>query len=141
MRDRVRIDRVDLMIQFARAAASRSTCKRLQVGCVISNREMTTIYSYGYNGNYRGGPNECDSEIPGACGCIHAEVNALVKAPYLPGELVLVTTASPCLACAKLILNAGIHTVAYAERYRTAEGLALLVEQGIHVIHPEEVTR
>lgn len=114
------------MMAFAQQVATRSTCSRAQVGCVITNLEMTSVLAYGYNGNYRGGPNFCDGTGEGACGCVHAEANALIKSPYDPDRLVLFTTLSPCLACAKLILNAGITHVRYLLEYRDPAGLDLL---------------
>lgn len=109
----------ELMMRVAELMSSRSTCDRLQVGCVITDIGMTTIYSIGYNGNYRGGPNECDREDEGNCGCLHAEDNALVKLRTETKNLLLFTTHSPCPACAKRIVNQGnIHSVFYGEMYR-----------------------
>ena len=110
---------LDTMMDVARLMARRSTCARLQVGCVITNRELTSIYSIGYNGNYRGGPHACDREEPGNCGCLHAEDNALVKLKTETLDLILFTTHSPCSACAKRVANQGnITSVYYATEYR-----------------------
>lgn len=127
MSDTHRSSREFLIMGFADMVANRSTCERTRVGCVITNLDMTQIFAYGYNGSVRGGPNECDDPNQvGGCGCIHAESNALVKAPYLPGQLSLFVTMAPCLACAKLIVNAGIERVFYRDLYRKREGLNLL---------------
>jgi len=130
--------RLETMMVVAYVFMDRSSCARLRVGCVITNLEMTEIVAYGYNGNYRGGPNDCDdSEAVGGCGCIHAESNALIKAPYRPGELIIFITASPCERCAKKILNAGIHIVVYDEEYRDRTGIQLLKKNGVTVIQIE----
>ena len=127
------MNRPELMMEIASLIKTRSTCARLQVGVVITNPEMTRILSYGYNGNYRGGPNICDdSSREGDCGCIHAEVNALLKAPYDPHNLILFTTHTPCLSCAKVILNAEIHTVYYGSEFRSLAGLHLLMECDVY---------
>jgi dCMP deaminase len=126
-----RISRDVMFMVMAIAAAARSTCRRLQVGCVITNMQGTKILGIGYNGNAAGLSNQCDSSEPGACGCIHAEVNALLKAPYENNQLILYTTYSPCLACAKLILNSQVTRVVYLEQYRKDEGIQLLRGHGV----------
>ena len=83
------ISKKELMMKFAEMIATRSTCKRLQVGTVITDWTMRSIRSYGYNGNYRGGPNTCDRSTPGNCGCIHSECNALINATERGSGLVL----------------------------------------------------
>ena len=116
-----------MMMAVAHLMALRSTCSRLQVGCVITDAAMSTIYSVGYNGNYAGGPNECDSSEPGTCGCLHAEDNALVKLRTEAFALQLFTTHSPCVICSKRIVNQGrIDQVWYAEAYRDQTGLDIL---------------
>lgn len=127
------------MLEIASSVAKRSSCDRAQVGCVVTNLEMTQIVAYGYNGNYRGGPNACDRpDEPGNCGCIHAEANALVKAPYDPGQLVLFATTCPCIGCAKLILNSRIDKVVFATTYRLGEGRRLLMDNNVTVHHVED---
>lgn len=117
----------ETMMGCAHLMALRSTCSRLRVGAVITDPDMTRIYAVGYNGNFRGGPNRCDSDTPGACGCLHAEDNALVKLQTEASELLLFTTASPCSTCAKRIINQGkIKTVYFQQRYRSADGIELL---------------
>lgn len=124
----MRIEREDLMMSFANLVSHRSTCKRLHVGTIIVTSDFKYIVGYGYNGNYAGGPNTCDDEEPGKCGCIHAEVNALIKCIEKDKECYLFTTISPCMACAKLILNAeNIARVYYKEEYRDTSPIFLLM--------------
>lgn len=122
-------------LEMAAAVAKRSTCARLQVGCIITNFMGTNIVSMGYNGSARGLPNGCERLDPGNCGCLHAEENALLKAPY-DAPLVLYTTHSPCGACARRVLNSKVIRVVYGQLYRDATPLKLLYDQGITVIHP-----
>ena len=109
-----------------------STCNRLRVGTVIV--EDNQIISAGYNGNYAGGPNTCDSEEEGNCGCIHAETNAILKySPRLYKNATLYTTTSPCISCAKMIINAGIKEVIFAHEYRDIKPIEIMSSTGIKV--------
>lgn len=130
-----RISRDEMFMEMAEIASQRSTCSRLQVGCIITTTDGTAIVGIGYNGNARGLPNTCDTDVPGDCGCIHAEINALIKAPYHDGELTLYTTVSPCVDCSKLILNSRVKRVVYRSLYRRQDGLNLLIERGLDVDH------
>lgn len=128
-----RPSRQAMFMAMAQAAAQRSTCDRRIVGCIITTMDGTSIVSLGYNGNARGLPDGCDSKEVGACGCIHAEANALIKAPYHQGPLHLYTTTAPCLACAKLILNSQVKVVYFKEDYRSYEGVKVLLQHGVLV--------
>lgn len=119
---------------FATMVAERSTCERNQVGAVVTSFDCRRIYGYGYNGNYAGGPDECDDpKAIGQCGCVHAEANALVSAERTDGA-VLVTTCAPCVPCAKLIINARIVRVIYLAPYRNVVGIETLRRAGIEVL-------
>jgi deoxycytidylate deaminase len=91
----------EVYMRMAEELAKRSTCARLQVGTVLTNATLEHVVSIGYNGNARGFPNRCDSTDEGLCGCIHSEMNALVKAPGELRDKVAFVTASPCVMCAK----------------------------------------
>lgn len=121
-----------VMMGVATMISSRSSCSRRKVGCVITDSSMSQIYSIGYNGNYRGGPNDCDRTQAGNCGCLHAEDNALVKLRTEAHNLRLFTTLSPCMACAKRIINQGhIRSVYYSHEYRDTSPLDILIMDGI----------
>jgi dCMP deaminase len=121
----------EVYMRMAEELAKRSTCRRLSVGTVITDPMLENVVAIGYNGNVRGFPNACDAPTPGACGCIHSEMNALVKAPgRLPDKVVFVT-ASPCVMCAKLMVQARVGYLYYRESYRSAEGLAVLERAGV----------
>lgn len=134
------VDRIPLYEVYMRMAedlAKRSTCSRLQVGTVITDATLSNVLGIGYNGNARGFPNRCDSAEPGRCGCIHSEVNALVKAPGLVPDKVAFVTASPCVMCAKLMVQSGVSHVFYREAYRDAAGLDVLRRGRITPVHYE----
>lgn len=121
-----------LFLDFATALSSMSTCERLSVGCVITDEAMTKVLAIGYNGNAKGLPNRCDDpDAPGNCGCIHAEMNALLKVDgSIPNKIAFVSH-SPCVMCAKAMANANVGTVYYGSLYRVEDGAVLLAALGI----------
>ena len=121
-----RIPLYEVYMRMAEELAKRSTCARLQVGTVVTDAQMENVLAIGYNGNARGLPNRCDSTVPGQCGCIHSEVNALIKAPGAIKDKVVFVTNSPCVMCAKLIINSGVTHVFYRHAYRDPSGVELL---------------
>ena len=133
-----RVDWHTYFMNIARQVATRSTCDRKHVGAVIVRDR--TILSTGYNGSIRGMPH-CD-EVghdldAGHCvATIHAEANAILQAAK-NGVMIegaeLYTTASPCWGCFKLIANAGIKTIFYAEFYRDTKSLAVARRLGIEL--------
>ncbi len=123
---------------MAKIISTRSYDPRHQVGTVIVTDDNTQVLSVGYNGNYSGGPNEVESDIPGESGMLHAEINALLKMDYNnPKRKILYVTLSPCKMCAKAIINAGISKVVYIEKYRCDSGLKILEQSGIETCHFE----
>lgn len=126
-----RIPLEEVYLRMAEELAKRSTCARLQVGTVITTPDLTQVLGIGYNGNARGLANHCDSDEPGRCGCIHSEQNALLKAgAQLPGKVMFVTS-SPCVMCAKMVVNGNVAKVYYRTGYRDAAGLRVLEEAGV----------
>lgn len=100
---------------------------------MITPADYTRVLSFGYNGNAKGLANTCDSDEPGQCGCVHAEMNALLKLDYTEPSKVMFVTDSPCKACAKAMVNSGISRVYFVREYRKTEGLDLLRELNIPV--------
>lgn len=128
-------------MQVARTIAERSYDPRLKVGAIIVSEDNTQVLSVGYNGNYKGGPNEAESQEPGKSGMIHAEVNALIKCDFHhPKKKHMYVTTSPCIACAKLIINADIIKVVYNSVYRDPAGIDLLESVGVTVCSLEETS-
>ena len=124
--DTGRIPLYEVYMRMAEELAKRSTCARLQVGTVVTDALLQNVLAIGYNGNARGLPNKCDTSVPGQCGCIHSEVNALVKAPGSMRDKVVFVTNSPCVMCAKLMINSGVTHVFYRRAYRDPSGVELL---------------
>jgi len=125
------LDNVDYM-DLARFFGSHSTCERLHVGAVIV-RDKRVIVT-GYNGA-PSGLLHCEHDDLAPCTrAVHAEANAIAFAAKhglaLDGS-VLYTTTSPCVACAQLIINAGIKELYYDVWYRDNTGLRILDEAGI----------
>ena len=129
-----RIPLYEVYMRMAEELAKRSTCARLQVGTVVTDAHLENVLAIGYNGNARGLPNHCDSTVPGQCGCIHSEVNALIKAPGSVKDKVVFVTNSPCVMCAKLIINSGVTHVFYRHAYRDPSGVELLQSAGVTAV-------
>ena len=125
----------EVYMRMAEELAKRSTCARLQVGTVITDNGLENVVGIGYNGNARGFPNRCDGTEAGKCGCIHSEQNALVKSPGQMRGKVAFVTASPCVMCAKLMVQANVTHFFYREAYRDPAGLDVLKQAGITVVH------
>ncbi|NNF12357.1 MAG: hypothetical protein HKN72_04000 [Gemmatimonadetes bacterium] len=125
----------EVYMRMAEELAKRSTCARLQVGTVITDAKLENVVAIGYNGNARGFPNRCDSDEAGRCGCIHSEMNALVKSPGQLRDKVAFVTASPCVMCAKLMVQANVSHVFYRHRYRIPTGIEVLERGGVQTVH------
>jgi len=110
-------------LDIAENLALLSTCHRASVGCIIVPDDWSAIHAIGYNGQPRGTVNDACSDTTGQCGCIHAEANAIAKLDTPRVGLTLITTVSPCLNCAGLIVNCGkIASVVFIDKYREFEG-------------------
>ena len=127
-------------ISVAHEIAKRSYDQQLQVGAIIVSEDNTRVLSVGYNGNYKGGPNERESIDPGRGGLIHAEINALVKCDFnFSKKKCMYVTHSPCKDCAKLIINAEISRVIYDIPYRDMSGIYLLKSTGVDLFNMSEL--
>ena len=122
-------------LRMARIWAENSYCERRQVGALIVRGDA--IISDGYNGTPSGFENVCEDENNKTKPCVlHAEANAITKVAKSNNSSLgatLYVTASPCIECAKLIIQAGIRRVVYSENYRSADGIELLQKAGIDV--------
>ncbi|MBP3299069.1 MAG: dCMP deaminase family protein [Muribaculaceae bacterium] len=127
-------------LRMARIWAENSYCTRRQVGALMV--KGNTIISDGYNGTPSGFDNICEDESGVTYPYVlHAEANAITKVARSNNSSegsTLYITASPCLECAKLIIQAGIRRVVFHELYRITDGIDLLRKAGIEVIHLEE---
>ena len=122
-------------LEMAQIWSRNSYCKRRQVGALIVKDRM--IISDGYNGTPSGFENVCEDEngVPKPY-VLHAEANAITKVAKSGNSsqgATLYVTASPCLECSKLIIQAGIRRVVYSDEYRLTDGVDLLQRAGIEV--------
>lgn len=123
----------DICLELTTSIARRSTCNRLSVGAVITSFDHRQVLSWGYNGNATGLANCCDTTEPGNCGCLHAEINAIINcnAPRSIEKYVYLTD-SPCRMCAKAIINlGGVQEVIFRRPYRDQSPVDLLLGAGI----------
>jgi dCMP deaminase len=124
----------EIWMSLALHIAERSPDRRLKVGSVIVTEDNSCVLSLGYNGDEQGGNHIPDSLEPGKSGFIHAEANALIKMNYADHrQKKIYLTHSPCLVCARMIINAGIKKVIYCEEYRDTKGIDLLRKADITI--------
>ncbi len=129
-------------IRMARIWAENSYCVRRQVGALIVKDKM--IISDGYNGTPSGFENVCEDETGRTKPYVlHAEANAITKVAKSHNNCdgaTLYITASPCLECSKLIIQAGIRRMVYCDDYHCDDGVRLLHRAGLDIvkINPEE---
>ena len=125
----------DKYLQMAAVWAKNSYCKRRQVGALLVKDKM--IISDGYNGTPSGFENVCEDENGVTKPYVlHAEANAIskvAKSGNSSAGATLYITASPCIECAKLIIQAGITRVVYKDEYRLLDVVELLRRAGIEV--------
>ena len=124
-------------LRMAAIWAENSYCRRRQVGAIIVKDQM--IISDGYNGTPAGFENVCEDENGVTKPYVlHAEANAITKVARSNNSsdgATLYVTASPCLECAKLIIQSGIRRVVFNEFYRLADGVELMTRAGIECVH------
>lgn len=122
-------------LRMARIWAENSYCERRKVGAIIVRNDM--IISDGFNGTPSGFENICeDADGLTKTYVLHAEANAITKVARSNNSsagATLYVTASPCMECAKLIIQAGIRRVVYNEPYRLTDGIDLLRRAGVEV--------
>ncbi|GHV62523.1 hypothetical protein FACS1894195_4560 [Bacteroidia bacterium] len=124
-------------LRMAQVWSENSYCKRRQVGALVVKNK--SIISDGYNGTPSGFENICEDENDKTKPYVlHAEANAITKMAKSNNSsegATLYVTASPCIECAKLIIQAGIVRVVYSEAYRNNDGIELLEKAGIEIKH------
>lgn len=124
---------------MARIWALNSYCKRRQVGALIVKERM--IISDGFNGTPAGFENVCEDENNKTKPYVlHAEANAITKVAKSNNSsdgATLYITTSPCMECAKLIIQSGIRRVVFCDKYHNQDGIELLHKAGIEVNYVE----
>ena len=122
-------------LTMAQIWGQNSYCQRRKVGALLVKDKM--IISDGYNGTPSGFENICEDENHVTKPYVlHAEANAITKVAKSNNSSegsTLYVTASPCLECAKLIIQSGIKRVVYSENYRIDDGIRLLQRAGIEL--------
>lgn len=124
-------------LRMAKIWAENSYCRRRRVGAIIVKDSM--IISDGFNGTPSGFENVCEDENGSTKAYVlHAEANAITKVARSNNSsdgATLYVTASPCIECAKLIIQSGIKRVVFDEMYRLCDGIDLLRRAGVETIH------
>jgi len=123
-------------LRMALIWSENSYCERRKVGALVVKNKM--IISDGYNGTPSGFENVCedDNNVTKPY-VLHAEANAITKLARSNNSsdgATMYITASPCIECAKLIIQAGVKRVVYGENYRLRDGLDLLERAGIETV-------
>ena len=114
-------------MEMAKVVSKRSYCNKAKVGCIVVKND--NIIGIGYNGTPSGFENICEINNKTKPEVLHAESNAIMKIAKSNNSSLnadLYCTLSPCVECAKLIIQAGIKNVFYIEKYKKIEGLKLL---------------
>jgi len=123
-------------LRMARIWGENSYCERRKVGALIVKDKM--IISDGYNGTPSGFENICEEDDVTKPYVLHAEANAITKIARSnnnSNNATLYVTASPCIECAKLIIQAGIKRLVYSQQYRLDDGIKLLEKAGIELMY------
>ena len=126
-------------LDMAEVWSRNSYCQRRRVGALIVKDRM--IISDGYNGTPTGFENVCEENGVTKPYVLHAEANAITKVAKSHNSsdgATLYVTDSPCMECAKLIIQSGIKRVVYRREYRIIDGIDLLKKAGIEVCKYEE---
>ena len=128
-------------LRMAQIWAENSYCERRKVGAILVKDKM--IISDGYNGTPAGFENVCeDTDGTTKPYVLHAEANAITKVARSNNsseDSTLYVTASPCVECAKLIIQLGIRRVVFNDLYRLCDGIDLLKRAGVECVHITEL--
>lgn len=142
MQDNIKQHALDCRyLRMAGIWAENSYCRRRKVGAIIVKNDM--IISDGFNGTPSGFENVCEDDYGNTKPYVlHAEANAITKVARSNNSsngATLYITASPCVECSKLIIQAGIKRVVYNELYRITDGIDLLRRAGVECVHLPEL--
>lgn len=126
-----------MYLEMCQVLAKQSYCKRQKVGALVVKEN--TIIGIGYNGTPSGFPNRCETEEGETHPeTLHAESNAIAKCATNTTSTkgaTLYTSLSPCLDCAKIIVQCEIKRVVFMRHYRNSNGIKLLRKAGIEINH------
>jgi dCMP deaminase len=125
--------KIKFYLSIAVAVSKASYCERSKVGAIIVKDD--NIISFGYNGTPSGFNNCCEIDGVTIKEVLHAESNAITKCAksfYSSNDSIMFCTLSPCFDCAKLIIQSGIRSVYFIEKYRDDSGLKLLKQLNVY---------
>lgn len=126
-------------LKIASTIAESSKCENAKVGAILVKDGR--IISIGYNGTPSGWDNECECDGITKKEVLHAEANAIAKcatSSESSKDSELYTTLSPCVECAKLIIQSKIKAVYYKEKYKDTSGIKLLKKSSVKVFSFEK---
>lgn len=128
-------DRMQVFKRFTLDLAKLSKCKERNVAAIITNSSLTQVYSIGINGGHTG-LEDCMCATDGKYGCLHAEINCLIKNRSDSADKVMFVTLAPCKQCAAAIINApgGFRAVYYFEDWKEDVGIKQLKAANIQVV-------
>lgn len=126
-------ERIRVFNNFALSLSRLSKCEERSVAAVIADSDLMQVYSIGINGGPRGLSN-CLCVEPGKYGCVHAEINALIKCTTLDRDKVMFVTLAPCEQCAAAMINSGFSKVFYTEDWKNNPGVEMLRKADIPVV-------
>lgn len=130
------VNKHQFYLDIAKTISKASYCKRLQVGALLVKDD--NIISFGYNGTPKGFDNQCECDGKTKPEVLHAESNCITKcalSTYSSKNSIMYTTHSPCVECAKLIIQCEIKELYFSIEYRDNSGIKLLEKNNIYVKH------
>lgn len=131
----IKFDSIGHYLNFALDISRKSACKRLQVGCVVTTTGDPEIYLSSSHNQGTDQFSDCESDKPGMCGHVHAEVLALAKSMSHYSKKIMYLTHNPCLVCAKLIVLSNVIELHYLNEYRDITPIKILKAGGVKVFH------
>lgn len=131
---RMNYRRLMVFKRFVLDLTTLSKCTDKHVACIITDAAGQQIYSIGINGGPKGGP-DCLCHLDSTkYTCVHAEANALAKCTTNDPNKVVISSYSPCVTCASLMINSGVSILYYCGVYKSRTGLELLHAAGIKTV-------
>lgn len=124
----------DIWMETAIQLSNRSTCTRLNVGCVVSSKDLRRVLANGYNGGAAGINDPCLGTDP--C-CLHSEINALITCGSHEKDKVMFVTVLPCKQCARAMVNSGFSEVYYLHDHEKKDSVLIFEAVGIKLTHYE----
>lgn len=127
------LDKLNVFVGFTQQLAQLSTCSKRKVGAIIIPTDFSNVLAIGYNGPSAGQPPASCACLHDGKGCLHAEVNALLKLRRSQDSLIMIASCMPCITCAGYIVNSKqIGLFMFVDETSDQTGLWLLGASGIH---------